>query len=214
VIPNPVPFPAGIDRARGPALKRWGAAAEARLGSLPTGEVWALALGRVHPGKGQERVLELWPSLAANVRRRLRVLFVGPSADADYRASLESRARALPDGERLMWFPGVANPSACFAAADVYLSLSDFEGMPLAPVEAFAMGCPMVLSDIPGHRELALPGARYVSLSGADPALALGEALLGATPASAEDYARARDRFDPARVALDYARLYREADAR
>ena len=40
-------------------------------------------------------------------------------------------------------------------AAAVYVSLSAFEGCPNAVLEAMACGCPLAISDIPGHREIA-----------------------------------------------------------
>jgi glycosyltransferase involved in cell wall biosynthesis len=43
---------------------------------------------------------------------------------------------------------------AC-AEADVFVSTSHGEGMPVAVLEAMAAGCPVILSDIPPHRELA-----------------------------------------------------------
>ena len=41
------------------------------------------------------------------------------------------------------------------ADADVFVSTSHGEGLPVAVLEAMAAGCPVILSDIPPHRELA-----------------------------------------------------------
>ena len=43
---------------------------------------------------------------------------------------------------------------AC-AEADVFVSTSNGEGLPVAVLEAMAAGCPVILSDIPPHREIA-----------------------------------------------------------
>lgn len=40
------------------------------------------------------------------------------------------------------------------ARADLFVSVSWFEGSPNVPLEAAACGCPLVLSDIPAHREI------------------------------------------------------------
>lgn len=41
-----------------------------------------------------------------------------------------------------------------FADADVFASLSAYEGMPVASAEALSFGLPLLLSDIPAHRHL------------------------------------------------------------
>jgi glycosyltransferase involved in cell wall biosynthesis len=40
--------------------------------------------------------------------------------------------------------------------ADVFVSLSEFEGSPNAVIEAISVGCPLVVSSIPSHHELLL----------------------------------------------------------
>lgn len=47
------------------------------------------------------------------------------------------------------------------AQADLFVSASHGEGLPVAVIEAMAAGCPVVLSDIPHHREVA-DGANFV----------------------------------------------------
>jgi len=61
-------------------------------------------------------------------------------------AGLTSRVR-LPGYRQDVW--------SVMKCADVFLSTSDIEGRPNAVVEAMGSGCPLVLSDIPQHREVA-----------------------------------------------------------
>jgi glycosyltransferase involved in cell wall biosynthesis len=48
-------------------------------------------------------------------------------------------------------------------SADVFVSTSLVEGLPVAVLEAMACGCPVILSDIPSHREIAA-GTDFITL--------------------------------------------------
>ena len=51
--------------------------------------------------------------------------------------------------------PGiVANPWELMKRAEIFLSLSHYEGCPNALMEAMASRCPLIVSDIPAHRQL------------------------------------------------------------
>lgn len=45
-----------------------------------------------------------------------------------------------------------------YQKADIYISVSSFEGFPLAVLDAFCYGIPVILSDIPGHRNICKNG--------------------------------------------------------
>lgn len=56
------------------------------------------------------------------------------------------------------------------AAADVFVSLAAYEGMPVATLEALSFGVPVVLSDIPAHRTLIERHASAGELVAPEPA--------------------------------------------
>jgi len=71
----------------------------------------------------------------------------GPLHDDVRSAATNDRVHVLgyvEDSEKWRWF----------ADADVFASFSAYEGMPVATLEALSFGVPVVLSDIPAHRNV------------------------------------------------------------
>lgn len=71
----------------------------------------------------------------------------GPLHDAVTDAAASERVHVrgyISDREKWRWF----------ADADIFASLSAYEGMPVAALEALSFGVPVLLSDIPAHRAL------------------------------------------------------------
>lgn len=70
----------------------------------------------------------------------------------------------------------IDDPGPYFAAADIYLSTSRWEGMPLAVLEAMAHGVPVVASNVVGNRDLVHDqenGLLYQCSEAADAAAAI-----------------------------------------
>ena len=82
--------------------------------------------------------------------------------------TIEATARELGLHDRVV-LTGLVPRDDVFVAcadADVFVSTSHGEGLPVAVLESMAAGCPVILSDIPPHRELA-DGADFIPF--ADP---------------------------------------------
>lgn len=72
----------------------------------------------------------------------------GPDHDA-------LKALAREEGANNILFLGLSESSdEVLGAADAYLATSRWEGLPLAVLEAMAMGIPIVVSDVVGHRQI------------------------------------------------------------
>lgn len=154
VIPNAVPFDeiigAGSARAAGPRLA--------------PGEKMVLFAGRMDKGKNVEAIVAALARIAGDVP------FVAVlCGDGPRRPDLERLARGLGLGHRLV-FPGyVSNLWRLMKRADAFVSLSRFEGCPNVVLEAAACGSPLIVSDIPAHREL-LDGHGALFVDPDDPA--------------------------------------------
>jgi glycosyltransferase involved in cell wall biosynthesis len=164
-IPNGVDL-ARVDRALArcePArLDRAPARCEpARLDRDPArrGAFRVVCVGRLMALKDPLGVLEAFAEASA-VDSRLRFVGEGPLqtavAEAARAAGLETRVelRGLVPRDAVY---------AELAAADLFVSASRCEGLPVAALEAMACRVPVVLSDIPPHREIAA-GADFVPL--------------------------------------------------
>ena len=169
-----------------------------------------LALGRLHPVKGFDRLIDLLPGLPH------RLIIAGPSLEmrgvGDVAAALRARARQFGVEGRVVFAGAVSREQSyeLLAAADVLAIPSHCEGLPKVAIEAAALGTPVVLTETCGvAAELRGDLGRVVAhWKPADFAAALA-AMVGARP----DSERARafvHRFSPERVASDLDRLLGE----
>lgn len=85
--------------------------------------------------------------------------------DGPERARLQDLAQRL--GVNALFLGHRADVANWMKAADIFASASEYEGLPSAVLEAAAAGAPLLLSDIPAHREAAGDGALYVTDLGA-----------------------------------------------
>ncbi len=122
---------------------------------------YLLSVGRLVPEKGSHFLLEAFARLPTRSRPSLLVVG-GDSFTGDYVQTLTRRAGELPD-VRLPGFLYGEELASAYAHARVFVQSSTVEGMPLTVLEAAAHARPLVLSDIPVHRQLVphdRPGGR------------------------------------------------------
>lgn len=194
--------PNGVDLTRFTPGSR--AAARDMLGLGP--EPLAVCVGRLCRQKGQDILLAAWPAVRRQVpAARLALVGAGPDGDA-----LRSRA---PDD---VTFTGqVDDPRPWYAAADVVVLPSRWEGMALVPLEAQACGRAVVATDVTGVRESLPPGTAGLVAPGDVPGLAAAVAARLADPGLAAAEARrgqthVAGAHDASRVADMVSRIYRQ----
>jgi glycosyltransferase involved in cell wall biosynthesis len=108
----------------------------------------------------------------------------------------------------------VDDPAELLAAADIFVNTSRWEGLPLSVLEAASTGLPLVLTDVPGNRDLSELGVPALLVPAASPsALAAAIAGLAADPRRraemGQEAARiVRAMFTPAGLAEDVLAVY------
>ncbi len=123
------------------------------------GAFTVLSVGRLEKVKDP---VALVSAFAAASEPADRLVFVGAGAQAP---AVEERVRELGLRDRVL-LTGLIPRDDVFrrcAAADLFVSTSHGEGLPVAVMEVMAAGCPVVLSDIPPHREL-VDGVDFIPL--------------------------------------------------
>lgn len=180
---------------------------------IPEGALVVGTIGRVVAEKGYRELFRA----ARIVRDRfpdVRFVVVG-SADPEKADSLGSGELArAPEGVILAgWRTDVPELLAAF---DLFVLPSWREGLPRSPIEAAAMGLPLVLTDIRGCREVVRDGVEGLLVPPRDAgALAVAVSRLAADPELRTRMGeaagtRARERFDEDRVTEIVLRSYRE----
>lgn len=145
-------------------------ASRAEMGAGP-GDTLAIVVGRLSAQKAHQHVVHI----AAALRERhpnLRLAIVGEGeCEADLRALIDQAGV----GDRLKLMGLRADVPDLLGSADLYLSTSDWEGMPLAAIEAMASALPIVSTRTEGADQLLTPACSVVvPVSDAD---ALAEAV-------------------------------------
>lgn len=124
-------------------------------------DYWLLYLARFCPGKGQEHALRLWESLQSDLRLKSVLCFIGPESYEGEYQRIKKIAENSAEKDRILFLGGSSQPQRWMAAGDLFLSCSEFEGMPLGPLEAAGSGIPLLLSQIPGHSFLDSVSLQY-----------------------------------------------------
>ncbi len=111
-------------------------------------------IGRLEEQKGHEYLLEAMPRILQD-RPGVRLLLLG---DGALRQRLHTQAKALGIDSSVV-FAGFQNPVAPYVgASDIVVLPSLYEGLPLAAIEAAAMGKAVIASDIGGMDEVVVDG--------------------------------------------------------
>ena len=147
------------------------AAARQSLGIAPG----AIAIGtitRLMPSKGNQHLVDAAPKIVERYPNA-RIYIVG---EGELQPELETQAKALGLGDRLVFSGFQRDVAAALSALDVVVFPSLWEGTPLTVFEALAMGKPIVATDADGLLDVLTDRKDAIVVPKANPA-ALADAV-------------------------------------
>ena len=147
-----------------------------------------LAVGRHQAQKGFDLLLAAWAEVVAAVpSARLRIVGDGP-----LRAGLVALAGRLGVAGSVDWTPPTPRIEPLYREAAIFVLPSRYEGMPLALLEAQALGLPAVAFDCPtGPADIVSAATGILVPAGDSSALARGIVALLVDPARRDRMGRA-----------------------
>lgn len=155
--------------------------ANTSISTRDDGKVVILTVGRIHPRKGQQRMIEALAALPNELKARVEYRVVGRASRAEHEAPV--REAAATCGVDVCFVGGLPDEAllAEYARADVFALTSvehghSVEGFGLVYLEASALGLPVVAHAIGGVTEAVLDGKTGLLVSPDDPR-ALTDAL-------------------------------------
>jgi glycosyltransferase involved in cell wall biosynthesis len=170
-----------------------------------------LNVARYSPQKRQQDAIDA----VAATDLPVHLLLVGWG---DREASLRARIEERGVGDRVTVTGRVPAVEPYYALADVFVSPSIREGLPMTLLEAMAASLPIVATEIPGVTEVVVDGETGQLVTPREPAAmarALGDMMDGdrRQALGQAGYRRARERFSTARMVERHLELYREVTA-
>ena len=198
VIPNAVPVES-IKQVSALRCETW---------TIGPGTEVVLVAGRFSPEKNLKNLLEAIGSVLSERTNAVALLFgQGPLltelTEIVERLRLQGRVRILGYTTEL---------GSWMQRANVFVSVSLYEGSPNTVTEAATLKCPLVLSDIPGHRELFDDDAVFFVSpdSSSDIARGISESLRGSEKSrcKAEAACARLSRFTVDSTTSQYVSLY------
>jgi glycosyltransferase involved in cell wall biosynthesis len=225
LVPNGVRFaenPAGGPWTRALKLKARDAALESLTDQANVSVLkslfdshWILYMARVHGRKGQDQAMKLWKEMKPEVRRKTALIFLGLTTDPEQLKKLCALIEVAPDRDRMIYLGPSQSPGLWLRASEVFLSSSEFEGMPMASIEASGSGLSLVLSAIPGHESLLGKSFQYpldhpeVGAKAVEEVISAieteGDRFFASTWSASESI---RNRYSVLQMATMYSKLY------
>jgi len=181
----------------------------------PTGPPIVAFVGRLLDDKGVRTLVAAFRLLRAR-GTDVRLLIAGTPDPANPASVTQAEAEAWNNEPGMTWLGQVDDIPGLWARAHIAVLPSRREGLPLSLLEAAACGRPMVATDVPGCREIAIDGETGLLVGVDDPAaLAAAIGRLAAAPQLRAQFGEAArrlvvSRFGAEIVGQQTVALYRQ----
>lgn len=162
----------GVDTASLRELRSSREAVRAELG-VDDGQLLAVTVANLRVGKGYRTLLDA-ARIVEESQMPVRFVAAGQGPQED---ELRARIAELGLGDRFRLLGYVPNAARLVAGADLFVLASDHEGLPLAVMEALALGVPVVATRVGGVPELVEDGTSGRLVPPRD-SIALAEAVI------------------------------------
>lgn len=167
-----------------------------------------VGVSRLSPEKNIEATLQA----LALIKRPVRYTHLG-DGDPAYKKQLFDLVETLGVASKVNFVGYTSDVSGGLSKADLFISSSKEEGMPLSVLEAMGHGLPCFLSDIPAHREIQQEGVVLVGKTVSE----LAQAVEGYQTVSNHQTLKkkisqfVKDHFSVEKMVQDYNQIYRVA---
>lgn len=169
-------------------------------------------VGRYVPEKRQRVLVDAMPTVTEAIPEA-HLYLIGGSGSLE--ADLRDRVGELGVSDAVTITGFVPDVKPYYALADVFVSSSVSEGLPMTILEAMSSELPVIATEIPGVTEVVADGESGYLVPPRDPA-ALAEAMISMADAERRDrmgtrsYEIASERFDIQQTVQSYRELYAE----
>ncbi len=136
-----------------PRLEEYEVLDKEKLGLSPTAKT-LMMFGFLYEVKGVDLALEAVSELNENGKNLQLILILTSNID-EIKDKITKRFGGIPGWLHLL--PPRNDITSYYRLCDVFLAPSRSEGLPYSVIEASYLGLPVVMSDIPAHKNLELP---------------------------------------------------------
>ena len=115
-------------------------------------KIWLTSVARIQSKKGQIEFLEFWLKQPISIRKQCLLVFAGPTSSQECYRDIVSLVASAGMEDSVVLIGNCHKVGELLQASNIFISGSQYEGMPLAVLEAIGGGLPGLLSDIDGHK--------------------------------------------------------------